>query len=123
MKQRGEMALAGVTHAVGYFSDRQIGFAQQRLRARHPARDQVLMRRDTGRLLEDVGRNIAACPDTGNWVSNEVRYKGLALTFPKAVTCDFKARELGPEGQHAAYDLKRCFTIGWEAGFRGPWCL
>ena len=24
---------------------------------------------------------------------------------------------------HPAYDLQRCFQIGWEAGFRGPWCL
>jgi hypothetical protein len=79
--------------------------------------------RSVVRLVEEVGRNVAACPDTGNWASNEVRYQGLALTFPGAVTCDFKARELGPEGQHTAYDLKRCFTIGWEAGFRGPWCL
>lgn len=75
------------------------------------------------RLIEDVGRNIAACPDTGNWANNDIRYKGLALTFPKAVTCDFKARQLGPDGQHELYDLKRCFTIGWQAGFRGPWCL
>jgi arylsulfatase A-like enzyme len=74
-------------------------------------------------LIEAVGKNIAACPDTGNWADNEVRYQGLAASFPKAVTCDFKARQLGPVGQHAAYDLKRCFTIGWEAGFRGPWCL
>src|SRR5262245_629835 len=47
------------------------------------------------RLIEDVGRNIAACPDTGNWASNDIRYKGLALTFPRAVTCDFKARQMG----------------------------
>lgn len=75
------------------------------------------------KLLKAVGKNIAACPDTGNWSDNEVRYKGLAATFPKAVTCDFKARQLGPQGQHTAYDLKRCFSIGWKAGFRGPWCL
>jgi hypothetical protein len=75
------------------------------------------------KLIESVGRNIAACPDTGNWDSEELRYAGLAKTFPAAVTCDFKARQLGPDGQHAAYDLKRCFTIGWQAGFRGPWCL
>lgn len=75
------------------------------------------------RLIEQVGKDIAASPDTGNWDSNEIRYAGLAKTFPLAVTCDFKARQLGPNGQHAAYDLKRCFTIGWQAGFRGPWCL
>jgi hypothetical protein len=75
------------------------------------------------KLIQAIGRNVAACPDTGNWDSEELRYAGLAKTFPLAVTCDFKARQLGPEGQHAAYDLKRCFTIGWEAGFQGPWCL
>lgn len=75
------------------------------------------------KLIEAVGKDVAACPDTGNWADTAVRYPGLAATFPKAVTCDFKARELGPQGQHAAYDLKRCFQIGWDAGFRGPWCL
>ncbi len=74
-------------------------------------------------LIKVVGRDVAACPDTGNWDSDEIRYKGLAQTFPLAVTCDFKARELGPEGQHDPYDLKRCFTIGQQAGFKGPWCL
>lgn len=74
-------------------------------------------------LVDAIGKNVAASPDTGNWASNDVRYDGLARTFPKAVTCDFKARVLGPNGEHEAYDLKRCFTIGWDAGFRGPWCL
>jgi hypothetical protein len=75
------------------------------------------------RLIEAVGGSLAACPDTGNWIGNEVRYEGLAKTFPLAVTCDFKARDLGPGGEHPLYDLKRCFTLGWNAGFRGPWCL
>jgi hypothetical protein len=75
------------------------------------------------KLLDAIGGDIAASPDTGNWQSNEVRYAGLAKTFPRAVTCDFKAFELAPGGEHQAYDLKRCFTIGWDAGFRGPWCL
>ena len=74
-------------------------------------------------LIAAIDRNVAACPDTGNWANNEVRAAGLKATFPLAVTCDFKARELGPQGEHAAYDLKSCFTIGWQAGFRGPWCL
>ena len=43
--------------------------------------------------------------------------------MPLAVTCDFKARALSPKGEHKLYDLKRCFQIGWDAGFRGPWCL
>jgi hypothetical protein len=74
-------------------------------------------------VIKAVDRNLAASPDTGNWQDNEVRYAGLAKAFPLAATCDFKALVLGPDGAHAAYDLKRCFQIGWDAGFRGPWCL
>ena len=74
-------------------------------------------------LVKAIGHNVAACPDTGNWNSNAIRYAGLAKTFPLAVSCDFKARQLGPNGEHDQYDLKRCFEIGWKAGFRGPWCL
>jgi hypothetical protein len=73
-------------------------------------------------VIQAVGRDLAASPDTGNW-RDEVRYAGLAKAFPLAATCDFKALTLGPDGQHKAYDLKRCFEIGWDAGFRGPWCL
>lgn len=75
------------------------------------------------RLIEAIDRDVAASPDTGNWASDKVRYAGLAEAFPLAVTCDFKARQLGPEGEHSAYDLRRCFDVGWKAGFRGPWCL
>lgn len=75
------------------------------------------------KLIADVGKNIAAGPDTGNWASNEVRYAGLAKMFPLAKTCDFKAGKLGADGEHTSWDLKRAFTIGWDAGFRGPWCL
>lgn len=74
-------------------------------------------------VIKAVDRNLAASPDTGNWRDNAIRYAGLAKAFPLAVTCDFKALALGADGTHAAYDLKRCFTIGWDAGFRGPWCL
>ena len=38
------------------------------------------------RLVASIGRNIAPCPDTGNW-ADEIRYEGLARTFPTAVTC------------------------------------
>lgn len=75
------------------------------------------------KLVNAIGDNVAACPDTGNWDSNPIRYAGLKKTFPIAVTCDFKARALGPKGEHPLYNLKRCFEIGWNAGFRGPWCL
>jgi hypothetical protein len=75
------------------------------------------------KLTVAIGHQAAACPDTGNWNNNTTRYTGLAKTFPTAVTCDFKARVLGPEGEHKQYDLRRCFDIGWRAGFRGPWCL
>ncbi len=77
----------------------------------------------TAKVIAAIGSNVAASPDTGNWANNEVRYKGLELTFAKAVTCDFKARTLGPNGEHSLYDLRRCFEIGHKAGFRGPWCL
>lgn len=74
-------------------------------------------------LIRDCDCGLAASPDTGNWISNEIRYEGLARTFTLAATCDFKAKSLGPEFQHGEYDLRRCFQIGWDAGFRGPWCI
>ena len=74
------------------------------------------------KLADEIGRDqIALGPDTGNWSDNEVRYSGLENLFPRAVTCDFKAKILGPRGEHRAYDLRKCFNIGWDAGFRGPW--
>ena len=73
-------------------------------------------------ILARVGPGIAAAPDTGNW-TDRARYEGLRQSFPAAVTCDFKAFQLGPRDEHPRYDLKRCFDIGWAAGFRGPWCL
>ena len=75
------------------------------------------------KLVKAIGRNVAVSPDTGNWKDNTVRYKGLAAAFPLAVSCDFKARKLGPNGEHELYDLKRCFQVGWKTGFQGPWCL
>jgi hypothetical protein len=74
-------------------------------------------------LIRDIGGNLPASPDTGNWNGNPIRYEGLAKAFPLAATCDFKAKTLGPNGEHAQYDLQRCFQIGWDAGFRGPWCI
>jgi hypothetical protein len=75
------------------------------------------------KLIKAIDRDIAATPDTGNWKDNDVRYAGLKAAFPHAISCDFKARTLGSNGEHALYDLKRCFQVGWECGFRGPWCL
>ncbi|MGI9456604.1 MAG: hypothetical protein ACR2NU_08585, partial [Aeoliella sp.] len=37
--------------------------------------------------------------------------------------CDYKAYQFDAEGNHAQYDLERCFQIGWDAGYRGPWWL
>ncbi len=75
-------------------------------------------------LADAVGRDrVAIGPDTGNWTTNEARYPGLEKTFPRAVTCDFKAKGFGPDFEHPSYDLERCFEIGWDAGFRGPWCF
>jgi hypothetical protein len=75
------------------------------------------------KLVKVVGRNISACPDTGNWTTNPIRAEGLQATFPIAVTCDFKAKTLVAGREHPAYNLKECFDWGWNAGFRGPWCL
>ena len=73
-------------------------------------------------VLRDVGKGLAASPDTGNW-TNQARYEGLANAFPHAVTCDFKARQFADDGSHPPYDLKKCFQTGVRAGFRGPWCF
>jgi hypothetical protein len=73
-------------------------------------------------VIKEVGPGLRAQPDTGNW-TDAARYDGLAKAFPLAVSCDFKALTLEPDGTHKAYDLKRCFQIGWDAGFRGPWCI
>lgn len=73
-------------------------------------------------VVRAVGRGLDVSPDTGNW-GDTTRYKGLAKAFPLAVTCDYKAYMFGPNGEHPRYDLKRCFQIGWDAGFRGPWCF
>jgi hypothetical protein len=75
------------------------------------------------KLIKAIGRNVTACPDTGNWKDNSIRYEALAHTFPLAKTCDFKARVLDKNGGHALYDLKRCFQVGKDAGYTGPWCL
>jgi hypothetical protein len=74
------------------------------------------------KVIELVGPGIHPAPDTGNW-SDDVRYEGLANMFPSAVTCDFKAFPFDENGNHPRYDLKRCFQVGWDAGFRGPWFL
>lgn len=73
-------------------------------------------------LAAAIDRNVAGSPDTGSW-SDDARMEGLRLSFPMAVTCDYKAREMGPDGEHPAYDLHECFALGWRAGFRGPWCI
>lgn len=73
-------------------------------------------------VIREAGPALRAQPDTGNW-ADAVRYDGLAKAFPFAATCDFKALAIDADGGHKAYDLKRCFQIGWDAGFRGPWCF
>jgi hypothetical protein len=73
-------------------------------------------------IIRAVGPELRSQPDTRNW-TDRARYEGLAKAFPFAVSCDFKPFALAPDGSHPAYDLKRCFQIGWDAGFRGPWCF
>ncbi len=73
-------------------------------------------------LIQAVGPELRSQPDTRNW-TDRARYEGLTKAFPFAVSCDFKPYALEPDGSHPRFDLKRCFQIGWQAGFRGPWCL
>jgi hypothetical protein len=73
-------------------------------------------------IIKATGPALRSQPDVGNW-ADAARYEGLAKAFPFAASCDFKVGPLDHEGGHRAYDLRRCFQIGWDAGFRGPWCL
>tara|TARA_R110002049_G_scaffold27321_4_gene94485 strand:- start:23282 stop:24232 length:951 start_codon:yes stop_codon:yes gene_type:complete len=73
-------------------------------------------------VVKAIGGYAAACPDTGNW-DDDLRAEGLRKSFVGAESCDFKVFELGKNHQHAEYDLKQCFDLGWNAGFRGPWII
>lgn len=74
------------------------------------------------RVVNAIAHNVAACPDTGNW-NDDIRYEALAKSFPGAASCDFKVFDLDVNNHHAKYDIRRCFDIGWQAGFRGPWAI
>jgi hypothetical protein len=73
-------------------------------------------------LIQAVGNGIAAQPDIAGF-SGGRREEALRKAFRLAVSCDFKVFELGPNGEHQPYSLEDSFQIGWEAGFRGPWCI
>lgn len=114
--------------------DRQVYVASYRELAEYAAERNVQMlienygwlaedAEEMPRLLREIGTNIALGPDTGNWANDALRRAGLTAAFPQAVTCDFKAGRLGPNGEHTSWDLKACFDIAWRAGFRGPWCF
>ena len=55
--------------------------------------------------------------------ADDVRFEALSRSFPGAATCDFKVFDLDVERRHSKYDIRRCFDIGWKAGFRGPWAI
>jgi hypothetical protein len=74
------------------------------------------------RVVQAIGHNVASGPDTGNW-DDDIRYEALTKSFPDAVTCDFKVFDLDENNHHAKYDIRRCFDIGWKAGFRGLWAI
>jgi hypothetical protein len=69
-----------------------------------------------------MGPGLRSELDTRNW-TDRARYEGLAKAFPFAASCDFKPFAREPDGSHPRYDLHRCFRLGWDAGFRGPWCF
>ena len=112
-----EHLVAGYRELVAYGAPKKVGLLVENYRWMESDPEAAT------RLIREIDRDVAASPDTGNWVNDEVRYAGLAKMFPLAATCDFKARELGPNGKHPLYDLRRCFQIGWDSGFRGPWCI
>ncbi len=74
------------------------------------------------RVVATIGQNVAPCPDTGNW-NDDIRYEALERSFPGAASCDFKVFDLDANYRHEKYDIRRCFEIGWQAGFRGPWAI
>jgi hypothetical protein len=74
------------------------------------------------RVVKAIGRNVAACPDTGNWETS-IRYDALARSFPGAASCDFKVFDLNADQHHEKYNIRRCFEVAWHAGFRGPWAI
>ena len=73
-------------------------------------------------LIKAIGKEVDAQPDIGGF-TDETRDAGIRSSFRFAVSCDFKAFQLTPKGEHTLYDLKRCFELAWETGFRGPWCI
>jgi Xylose isomerase-like TIM barrel len=73
-------------------------------------------------IIKAVKENIATGPDTQNF-DEPVRFAGLRQIFPYAATCDVKALDIGPQGEHPDYDLKRAVQIGVEAGYQGPWMI
>lgn len=75
------------------------------------------------RLVKALSGRVAGQPDTFNWVDDATRRAGLAAAFPHALSCDFKVRDLGPDYEHPAYDLRAAFEIGRKEGFAGPWCI
>ncbi len=62
---------------------------------------------------------VGTLPDFGNWPSEEVRYRGLAMVFPYAKMCHAKTLGSadGTEGQ--SLDFARCVQIAEKAGFKG----
>ena len=73
-------------------------------------------------ILDAVGSGIAAQPDIAGF-SGDKREEALRQAFRRAATCDFKVFDLGPNGEHREYNLRQSFQIGWDSGFRGPWCM
>lgn len=61
-------------------------------------------------IIRWSGGRIAALADTGNWADTATRRAGMAVTFPHAITCDFKVQQFSANGEHAACDLRECLS-------------
>lgn len=73
-------------------------------------------------IVRGVKDNIATGPDTHNF-NEQALFEGLRKVFPYAVTCDVKAMDIGPDGEHREYDLGKAVNVGLEAGYTGPWMI
>ncbi len=71
------------------------------------------------RIAEDqtVSSNASGVHPPANHVYARTRRKSVGHYS------DFKVFDLDEQRRHAKYDIRRCFDIGWDAGFRGPWAI
>ncbi len=79
---------------------------------------------ELARILTQVGGNLAALPDFGNFPDEETRHRGLKLLFPLARTiCHARDTEGDGKGGLVHFDLGECVRISKEAGYAGVYSV